>query len=80
MDGEQQLPLAWTIEDALDALYRDLLWVLEDLVDRGGTAEGAARVLKAVAKRHGVRSADSPLPRPSRRTRERLAVERQAAR
>lgn len=75
MEGQQPLPLAWTIDDALDALYRDLLWVLEDLVDSGGTAEGAARVLKAVAKQHGVRSADMPLPRPSRRTRERLASE-----
>jgi len=45
-------------------------------VDQGGTAEGAARVLKNVAIRHGIPNAQDPLPRPSRRTRERLAEER----
>ena len=57
--------------EALGALWRDLLWAWEPLVDRRGTAEGAARVARDVAVRHGVPRADRiPLPRPSRARRE----------
>ena len=56
---------------ALDQLYRDLLWALEPLVDRGGTAEGAARVAKSVGLEHGIPAAERvPLPRPNRAMRE----------
>lgn len=72
---DQELPLVWTIPQAMEVLWKDMLWALEELVDRGGTAEGAARVLKQVAVRHAIPGAENPLPRPSRRTRERLAEE-----
>ena len=56
---------------ALDRLYRDLLAAWEPLVDRQGTAEGAARVAKSVALQHGVERAETmPLPRPTRAMRE----------
>lgn len=55
------------IDDAQGRLYLDQLWELDPLVRRGGTAEGAARVLKAVAQRHRVTAATrTPLPRPTR--------------
>lgn len=55
------------IDAATSALYRDQLWELHGLVAAGGTAEGAARVLKAVAQRHQVSAATrSPLPRATR--------------
>lgn len=55
--------------------YGDCIEALEELVVRGGTAEGAARVLKTVAERYGVQ-ARRPLPRPTRA--ERQAVRDQA--
>ena len=56
---------------AMAELWQDMLWRWEPLVDRGGTAEGAARVARDVAVRHGVPRADRiPLPRPSRAMRE----------
>ena len=56
---------------ALDRLYRELMAAWEPLVDRQGTAEGAARVAKHVAQEAGVPRADRiPLPRPSRAMRE----------
>lgn len=52
---------------AMDALWRELLWAWQPLVDKGGTAEGAARVGKDVAVRLGVPGAERrPLPRPPR--------------
>jgi hypothetical protein len=52
---------------AMELLWRELLWAWEPLVDKGGTAEGAARVGKDVAVRLGVPGAESrPLPRPPR--------------
>lgn len=54
-------------EEALAAFWSDLLHEWGPLVDRGGTAEGAARVGKAVAIAHGIPGADrKPLPRPPR--------------
>lgn len=58
--------------------YRDILYALEDLVDQGGTAVGAARVIRRVAKEHGVPNARDTLPVPTRQTRERLARERRS--
>ena len=56
---------------AMADLWRDLLWAWEPLVDRHGTAEGAARVARDVAVRHRVPRADRiPQPRPSRAMRE----------
>lgn len=50
-----------------EALYRDLMGKLEDLVRSGGTATGAAKVLRDVGRAHQVEAADIlPLPRPSR--------------
>lgn len=55
----------------LDRFYGDVLWALEPLVQRCGTAEGAARVIKDVAGRHQIKAAEQlPLPRPSRAQRE----------
>ncbi len=55
------------VDDHLGRFYGDLLWELTDLVGRCGTAEGAARVVKAVAQRFRIRQADQiPLPRPTR--------------
>lgn len=55
-------------DQALDQLWQELLWAWQPLVDRGGTAEGAARVGRDVAVRLGVPGAERrPLPRPPRR-------------
>ena len=52
---------------ALDAFWRELLWAWQPLVDRGGTAEGAARVARDVAVRMAVPDAAvRPLPRAPR--------------
>lgn len=59
------------VEDAKSAFYSQLLWELEDLIARDGTAEGAARVAKSVALAHRLPVADRPLPRPSRSQRKR---------
>lgn len=61
------------VAEELAHFYRDIMWALEDLVDRGGTAVGAARVVKRVAQYHHVSSASDPLPTPTRQTRERIA-------
>lgn len=59
------------VDDALSRFYGDAIWSLDELVRRGGTAEGAARVLKRVGQRHGVsRARCTPLPRPTRANRE----------
>lgn len=55
----------------LARFYSDILFSLIELVDRGGTAVGAGTVIKRVAREHAVPNAEAPLPRPSRRMRER---------
>lgn len=53
--------------DALDRFYRELVDRLEPLVYRVGTAEGAVKVARDVARRHGIDYAVwHTLPRPSR--------------
>lgn len=66
----------WALRDEwLDRFYSEVLWALEPLVQRCGTAEGAARVLKDIALRHQIKAAEAlPLPRPSRANRRRAAV------
>lgn len=66
----------WDIEDqAVGRFYADLMWELRRLVERGGTAEGAARIVKGVADRYRVSVASKlPLPRPSRAEREAAKV------
>lgn len=57
--------------EALDALYRDLVDGLEDLLWSAGTLEGFGVRLKNVAQRHNVRLAFvRPLPRHTRAERE----------
>lgn len=65
------------IDDALSRFYMDLHWRLGELVnsDRGGTAEGAARIAKDVGERHQISAAGRlPLPRPSRALRQEQRV------
>jgi post-segregation antitoxin (ccd killing protein) len=60
-------------DDALGRFYKAAMWELRELVDEGGTVEGAARVLKRIAICHAVTEAEQyPLPRPSRQRREEL--------
>lgn len=55
------------VGEALETFWRELLYAWGPLVDRGGTAEGAARVGKEVALALGVPGAERrPLPRPPR--------------
>ncbi len=57
--------------EALGAFYDDLLQRLEPLVWKVGTAEGAARIMRDVALRHGIGIAGfRPLPRPNRADRQ----------
>lgn len=52
---------------ALDAFYRDLIWELGEHARKGGTAIGAAAVVKRVGVAHGIAAAGRvPLPRWSR--------------
>lgn len=62
----------WALRDEwLDRFYTEMLWALEPLVQRCGTAEGAARVIKDIALRHQIKAAGVlPLPRPSRASRD----------
>lgn len=53
-----------------EAFYRDLLHELGELARAGGTAVGAARVAKRVAREHGLDVARVPLPRLTRVERE----------
>jgi hypothetical protein len=56
--------------EALDRFWRELLHAWQPLVDRGGTAVGAAQVAKAVAVELGVPNAERrSLPRPPRSNR-----------
>lgn len=66
-DCGEQVDIPAATGDALAAFWRELVWTWEPLVDRGGTAVGAAQVGKEVAVRMGVPGADRiPLPRPPR--------------
>ncbi|HUC37020.1 MAG TPA: hypothetical protein VMR97_07850 [Acidimicrobiales bacterium] len=57
--------------EALDAFYAELSDRLDLLVRRVGTAEGAAKVARDVARRHGIGFASwRALPRPTRGERE----------
>lgn len=57
--------------EAMWVFWRELLWAWEPLVDRGGTAVGAAKVGRDVAVRMGVPKAEMlALPRPPRSRRE----------
>lgn len=63
------------IDAAMGAFYSDVMWELTPLVDRAGTAEGGARIVKDVARRHHVTRAETiPLPRPSRAGRQAAKV------
>jgi hypothetical protein len=55
-----------------ERFYRDLMWELEELLHAGGTLEGAGRIAKTLALRHGLRNAGRPLPRLPRSKRGRL--------
>lgn len=64
------------VDERLGRFYGDLMWALEALVRRCGTAEGAARVLRDVGQRWQIGKADTiPLPRPSRSEREAARLE-----
>lgn len=70
------IELADLVDGPLSQFYGEALWALGELVHDGGTAEGAAAVLKHVAQRHGVREADRrPLPRSTRANRQRWKAE-----
>lgn len=61
----------------VDWFYRDILHALSQHAQRGGTAYGAAVVVKRVAREYGLTVAEQvPLPRPTRAEREDLAWER----
>lgn len=58
------------VDERMNGFFSDAMWALIPLVDRGATAEGAARVLKDVAQRWRIPAANRvPLPRPSRAAR-----------
>lgn len=55
------------LSGAVVDFYRDAIGALGQLVARVGTAEGAARILQATARRWDLPGVESiPLPRPSR--------------
>lgn len=57
--------------ESMGLLWAELVHAWQPLVDRGGTAEGAARVGKEVAVRMGAAGAERrALPRPPRHHRE----------
>lgn len=59
---------------ALSAFYTDIMWELQEPVSRCETAEGAARVLKALATGRRISAARTVgVPRPTRSQRERHA-------
>jgi hypothetical protein len=62
---DSEVPVVSDVD--VDRLYRDVLYELGLLAQRGGSAVGAAAVVKRVALAHGVASAEySPLPRLNR--------------
>ena len=61
----------------VDRFYRDILHALSEHAQRGGTAWGAAVVVKRVGRDYGLAVAEqAPLPRPTRAEREQAAWER----
>ena len=59
------------VREALEAFVRDAVYELGEHARRGGTAYGAAVVLRRVGREHGVAdSAGIPLPRPTRAERD----------
>lgn len=66
-DCGHDVPASEVAGVALLDFYRRLLWAWEPLVDRHGTAVGAAQVAKGVALELDVPGVDAmPLPRPAR--------------
>lgn len=63
-------------DTAVSGFYRELIWALHPPIARCETAEGAARVMRAVARDHGV-DVDhvAPLPRATKAQRARAAAE-----
>jgi len=65
----------------VNGFYSDVLHAIGEHAQRGGTAFGAAAVVKRVAKGYGLAVADQiGLPRPTRAEREDLAWERKQGR
>lgn len=63
------------VDERMDGFYGDVLFALHPVVTRGGTAEGAARVLKEVALRWQIPGAKrTPLPRANRAERDAVRV------
>lgn len=62
------LPEVCVVSESIDVgrFYRDLLWELGELASAGGTAIGAAAVVKRVALSHGLPVGGVPLPRLNR--------------
>ena len=62
------MAIAHSPNEALEAFYRDLIWELDQFIQRRtSTATGAAVVVKRVALVHGIEVAQRlPLPRLSR--------------
>lgn len=73
----EELDRVAMVDQALGGFYDALHEAVSELVHTGdGTAEGAARIMDAVARRWGVSMAERrPVPRPTRRAR-RDALER----
>ena len=64
----------------VDRFYGDIMHALEAHALRGGTAFGAAVVVKRVGKEYGLAVADRlPLPRPTRAERVQIAWDRSEA-
>jgi hypothetical protein len=61
---------------AVEQFYREALHRLGEHARKGGTAYGAAAVLKHVAIDHGLDVGRLPLPRPTRVERDELAIGR----
>ena len=60
----------------VDWFYRDILHALGEHAQRGGTAYGAAVVVKRVGREYGLAVVkDVPLPRPTRAEREDMTWE-----
>lgn len=74
------LPSDTVVHRATDALFAGVMEAIEQLLYRGGTAEGLAQVVTNVARRHNVRLAFSrPVPRLTRGEREAIEEERRAS-
>ena len=74
--GTVETVVSRVVGEALEAFVRDAVYELGEHARRGGTAYGAAVVLRRVGRGHGVPdSAGIPLPRPTRAERRRLVGE-----